>query len=266
MFMEFWLHSGWTAFARANRLIIRSTVSFKYIGESRFQVIAFHLTYQPKLDLYIHSSQLFEMTITKNFADQSKFADKFPNTVKLEADDGKVWTVKLEYKDGKLWFIHGWERFSKNYSFNIDDFVIFKYDGTCKLFVTLIKAEQTFNNHPRTKIHDEDVMVDLLQKTLWTNKISSAMESGNQALVIPTAVVHRRLRNKPSTLKIILPWGELCHWSFIWNKSRPNQCQIGKGWYDFVKAYPIRCGDDVRFYLLPDDEDIMRLEVIKFGL
>lgn len=75
--------------------------------------------------------------------------DELSNPVHLKFC-GTEWAMKLtKYKD-EAWFDKGWEEFSKSYSFEYNDLLIFGYEGNSTFRVSL------FDRTPELKENDEN--------------------------------------------------------------------------------------------------------------
>lgn len=118
--------------------------------------------------------------LPKVFAE--KFGSNLANPITLLGEDKYKWKVKLSWENGKIWFSEGWQEFVRKYNLKRYDFVFFKYDGSHKMEVVILRDRSQLVRRARRRAF-EMIDLDVNEETLWTTKLSAAAARKGAALV-----------------------------------------------------------------------------------
>ncbi|XP_043713905.1 B3 domain-containing transcription factor VRN1-like [Telopea speciosissima] len=66
-----------------------------------------------------------------------EFRDELSNIAVLQVPSGKIWSIGLRKCNEMVWFDTGWQEFVEYYSILENYFLVFRYDGNSKFYVSI---------------------------------------------------------------------------------------------------------------------------------
>ncbi|XP_004305403.1 PREDICTED: B3 domain-containing transcription factor VRN1-like isoform X1 [Fragaria vesca subsp. vesca] len=117
------------------------------------------------------TSRDIKIRIPKKFV--MKYGQDVSNSARLKLPSGAEWQVELTRCNGKVWFEKGWPEFSKFFSLDYGNFLVFRYEGNSVFQVCIFDRTATEIDYPiampgmeETDHEDEegdDISIEILE-------------------------------------------------------------------------------------------------------
>ncbi|CAN0872859.1 B3 domain-containing protein REM16 [Linum grandiflorum] len=82
----------------------------------------------------------FHLTLAMPTRFSNSLKSKLPKTVTLTGPSGANWTVELTKTAGTMFFTRGWKEFAADNSLQVDDLLVFKYNGDSHFDVLILES------------------------------------------------------------------------------------------------------------------------------
>ncbi|XP_004309718.1 PREDICTED: B3 domain-containing protein At1g49475-like [Fragaria vesca subsp. vesca] len=129
-----------------------------------------------------------------------KYGQDISNSACLKLPSGAEWPVKLTRCNGKVWFEKGWPEFSKFFSLDYGDFLVFQYEGNSVFQVCIFDRTATEIDYPiampgmeetdHEDEEDDDISIEMLEDSPPRREVKRE----NSPLPCPSS--YKKIENK----------------------------------------------------------------------